>query len=69
MTRQINIAEEVKKLQMKQHNLLQEIKEIDKTLKAYQRICSHEWKEDGYDSHHSYAKCTICGKEEQDIAI
>ena len=39
-------------------------------LEYQQKQCSpHEWVDDGYDSHHSYAKCKKCGKTERDILI
>lgn len=48
--------------QAAQHQI--EAEKCEDAIRALQAVCDHEGTlvDDGHDSHHSYKKCTVCGK-------
>jgi hypothetical protein len=38
----------------------------DRILEIQKTPHTHDWQPDGYDSHHDYYKCSICGAESKD---
>ena len=53
------------KLQKRKEQIEKELKAIQDSIDGLQQLCEHEFYPDGYDSHHDWEKCSICGKRER----
>lgn len=50
-------------LMQRRDKLQEEIRIINTVLDGLRKLCDHEWKDDGHDSHYSFEKCAKCGAE------
>lgn len=55
------MKETISALRQQVESLEAAVKAHREALYALQKICPHEWVDDGHDSHYNWEKCTICG--------
>jgi hypothetical protein len=55
----------IRELEARKESLLEELKTINTALQALQKLCFHDWRDDGHDSHYIYKKCKKCGLSER----
>jgi len=59
-------VEYIKSLKIKREKLQKQYQACIQKIKKLQKICKHDWVDDGHDSHHFYVKCNICNLVEQE---
>lgn len=59
------MKDEIARLKREADHHRQEAKNREDAIKAFQKVCAHDFEPDGHDSHYDYRKCAICGKQER----
>ena len=48
------------RIEQEKEQLQKRLRHLKDLIEAYQKVCDHEWEDDGHDSHHNYIRCKSC---------
>jgi hypothetical protein len=49
------------------NKISEDLKKVNDVIESLRKVCDHEWKYDGHDSHHDWYKCVVCDESDKDV--